>query len=83
MYCKKDTNHGENYQKHVQVRKGSKYGCEYCNKAFSTQSSLKYDMLENTGEYKFVCDKCNKGFNLKLSFEKHTERHEKQVADNS
>ena len=72
----KGYNTKENYEKHIRAHRGLKYRCEYCGKAFSAQSQLKYHMSEHTGEYKFVCDKCDKGFNMKPVFQKHMEKHE-------
>ncbi|XP_054712045.1 zinc finger protein OZF-like [Uloborus diversus] len=51
------------------------FRCNYCGKAFGSNSALRIHSLIHTGEKPFVCDICNKAFNQKSNLVKHSAIH--------
>ncbi len=74
--CKKGFQAKNAYDQHVARHQGKTYPCQWCNKRFNYEYSLRYHMSQHTGKYLYNCCRCDLGFNLKKDFEEHENKHE-------
>ncbi|XP_066145792.1 uncharacterized protein [Euwallacea fornicatus] len=49
--------------------------CEFCNKAFNSQSNLQIHMRTHTGDKPYVCEVCNKSFSQSCNLVNHIRTH--------
>ena len=49
--------------------------CPECGKTYMTKSSLKYHMMNHTGEKPYKCDQCDESFSQRESLEEHVKNH--------
>ncbi len=74
--CKKGFQAKNAYDQHIARHQGKTYPCQWCNKRFNYEYSLRYHMSQHTGKYLYNCSRCELGFNLKKDLEEHENKHE-------